>query len=299
MASLKDVVRQAHGLAKSKSLADEDPDKTFPAWVQPRHLAWLALPEEERQWSEVALQFATDALRGTYKHPRHHRVSPSSMGSPCERELLFGYGGAPKLPFPPANVEKMDEGTFHHLRWQMEGLSAGYMQAAEVWLHSEALRCGGSADAHLSDGSLFELKKTGDHLYKAIVTGRGSAANYAKGMVAKHKLQMESYWLVDEVGAAERGEQPKLSPFGSLVYQNGSDPSQIYEVRMRTSPARRREVHRILESLHDWIDIDELPDMLEGCARAAAGEQVTTQEMNIYARCAYRLHCPSATGVST
>lgn len=300
--SLKDVIAKAHGIEQTRKLDADHQDKVFKDYVLPHHNRWMSLPEEQRFWTPEAVEFAAASLRGDFKHPRGGRISPSSMGDECERLLLFGFGGAPKLPFPKANAEKMAAGEFHHLRWQMEGLSAGYMTAGEVWLHSEALRCGGSADGRLVDGSLFELKSTASHLYKGITTGKGSAADYGAAMHAKHKLQMEAYWLVDEVGSAERGEPRQLSDMGSLLYQDAGDPSQLYEYRMHSSPARRKEVHRILEGIHDWVDLDQLPDMLDACRKVVdgpkEGEILTSKEVTIYDRCPYREHCPSASSVT-
>jgi hypothetical protein len=310
---LREVIAKAHGEIRTKELPVTAEEKVFPDYAKPRHDAWLERPESERGWSEQAIQFAYDALRGTFKHERSARISPSSIGDECERVLLFGYAGAPKLAFPKANQEKMDAGTFHHLRWQMEGMSAGYMTAGEVWTHSSALRCGGSADGRLDDGSLFELKTTGGHLYDAVSkgqayldavlaefdrTGKGSAAVYAANMHAKHKLQMEAYWLVDEIEAEAQGRERYFTDWGSLVYQDPGDPARVYEVRMHASPARRREVHRILEGLHDWIDLNELPDMLEGCAKTVRGESVTDKQLRVYSSCPYREFCPTATRVS-
>lgn len=303
--SLKDVVRRAHGMAATKALPDTAEEKVFPAYVIPRHDAWMERPESERAWSPAAVEFAHLVFQGHFKHERPGRISPSALGDDCERLLLLGFGGHPQLPFPKANAEKMAVGEFHHLRWQMEGITAGYMQppvgqdwAGELWVHSESLRCGGSADSRLDDGSLFELKSTASHLFKALREQRGSALNYVMGMHAKHKIQMEAYWLVDEVGAAERGQPRLLTDWGSLVYQNADDPAQLLEFRLHSSPSRRKEVHRRLEGLHDWIDLNDLPDMLEGCRKAVTpGENPTDKELTVYNRCSQRESCPMATSV--
>lgn len=300
---LKDYVKQIHGIVASKALPEDDENRQHPHFVIPAHDEWMSRDEKDRQWSPAALEHARMVFAGEYKHPRTGRFSPSSIGDGCERLLLFGYAGAPQMPFPKANAEKMAAGEFHHLRWQMEGLSAGYMDLGEVWVHSEALRCGGSGDARLIDGSLFELKSTAEHLYKALKNGSGSAHAYVMGMHRKHKLQMETYWLVDQVGAAERGEDRLLNDWGSLVYQNAGNPGDIMEFRLRSSPSRRAEVHRILESLHTWVDLDQLPDMLDGC-RKSLGEvyedeqDATDKEVTVLMRCPYRTWCPTAESVS-
>lgn len=307
--SLKDVVRNAHGMSRTASLPVDHEDKVHPPWVLPRHNAWMQLPESQRVWTPEAISFASLVHQGKLKHERKGRVSPSALGDNCERALLFGFAQAPQVPFPRENAEKMYAGEFHHLRWQMEGLSAGYMKRGEVWLHAEALRCGGSGDGLLVDGSLFELKSTAEHLFKCAREmtkapedrnpQRFNSWDYFMGMHRKHKLQMEAYWLVDEVGAAERGEPRVLNDWGSLVYQDAGNPGNIVEFRLHSAPTRRTEVNRILESLHDWIDIKDLPDMLDGCRKAVFGAQegeepATQKEVTVYDRCPFREICPNA-----
>lgn len=298
--SLKDVIREAHGLVDTKDLPVDHPSKKLPEYVLPHHRAWMNTPERDRGWTTEAVEYAYEVFKGGFKHPREARFSPSSLGDDCERALLFSYWGAPKEPFPTDNAEKMAAGEFHHLRWQMEGLSAGYMDRGEVWLHSEELRCGGSADARLADGSLFELKSTADHLWKALKFQSGSALNYVMNMHRKHLFQIDTYLLVDEVGAAERGEERLFNDYASLVYMNAGSPGDLLEFRLHRSPEREKEVHRVLESLTDWVNLNQLPDLLEGCRKAIDGTQgdetLSVQEARVYNGCAYREHCPTASG---
>jgi hypothetical protein len=285
-------VKQAHGLKATASLTHDDPAKVYEDYYLPRRAAWLRKPESERGWTPEALAFASAVLAGTFQHERKHRVSPSSMGTECERELLFGYAGAPQVLRPPLNEEKMGSGSFEHLRWQMQGLTAGFLDECEVWMHSEELRCGGSADGVGDDGSLFEFKNTAPHLYKAIVEDRGSARDYGRKMHYKHRLQMEAYWLIDSLQP-----EPRLSEWGSLIYQN-RDTKEMKEFRIRTTPELRNEVHRILEGLHDWIDLDELPDMLEGCIKVLTAGNPSDKELRAYGQCPYREYCPTAHSVT-
>lgn len=287
MPSLRDVIAKAHGMAPTISAG---PDTVYPDYYAPRHLAWLL---DQQPWSAAALEHARKYLAGEYAHERTLRFSPSAMGSECQREMLFSWIGAPKLPNTPQNEDKAESGTFEHLRWQMEGLTAGWLAEAEVWMHAEELRAGGSLDGIGDDGSLFELKNTAPHLFEPISTGKGRAREFAAKMVRKHKLQMECYWLIDSLQPT-----PRLSGFGSLVYQD-TGSKDVYEIRIRQSDERRAEVHQILEALHGWVDVDLLPDMLEGCwAAVTTGESPTGPEKGVYDRCAYRKHCPTATTVS-
>ena len=275
-------------------------------FYKPLHLEWLG---NQRPWrsSPAAVQHWMNLIDGTYEHPRRGRVSPSAMGDACERAMLFSFGGAPELPAPEESEDVMESGTFEHIRWQMEGLTHPFLVEAEVWAHDEDLRCGGSMDGIGIDGSLFELKNCAPHLFapiakgwdylmaaqaKAERTGIGSSANYAASMVRKHVTQGEAYVLLDSLQP-----KPRLNGIVSVVYQDRSSKA-VFEMRFESDERRRREVHAILASLHDWIDLDELPDMLEGCHKAITpGLAATQKEKTVYERCQFRDHCPSATKV--
>lgn len=307
MTSIKDIVQGIHGVAPEKVQAGWLSEPPAEPYYTTRHIRWLELGK--REWSPAALAHAEAVLSGGLKMPRERRVSPSSIGGDCERELLFSFGGAPKLPSPPKSEDVMESGEFEHLRWQMEGLSLPFLQAAEVYLHHEGLRCGGSIDGLGVDHSLFELKNTAPHLFQAIAKGseylqraldreargEGSAAAYAAHMLRKHKLQMEAYFLVDSLQPS-----PILNGWGSLVYQD-RESKDTYEIRLQSNPGRRKQIHRILESTHTWVDLNELPDMLEGCAAAVGlvDRRPTTKEQTIYDRCGYREWCPTAKAVTT
>jgi hypothetical protein len=156
MANLKGLLREAE---RGNDLIVTQP-----------HSRWLELPEEEQIYSPEAIQFAIDVWGHKFKHERHGRFSPSAIGE-CPRRVLLGYAGAgPQRPPDIDNQEMMDHGSWTHLKWQMEGITQGYMLAGEVWVHSDELRCGGSMDAKLHDGSNFELKSTGWSIYTRVVT---------------------------------------------------------------------------------------------------------------------------------
>jgi hypothetical protein len=290
MPSLRDVVAKAHGMAPALAAGD---DEVLPDFYAPRHRRWLELPESKRGWSPEAIEHARKVFAGEYVHERGGRISPSAMGSACSREMLFSFASAPKLPGSVQNEDKAESGNFEHLRWQMEGLSLPFLKSAEGWSWNEGLRSGGSMDGLGIDDSLFELKNTAPHLFAAISTGRGTAVNFAKGMVRKHKLQMATYWILDDLRPT-----PRLSNVGSLVYQD-TGSKDVYEIRIRRNAKREEEVHRLFEQLHDWIDLDQLPDMLDGCWKTiTTGESPTGPERDVYRRCAYREYCPTAQTVT-
>lgn len=300
--ALKDTIHQLHGIHAPRGTGELD---LVDPYFRPRHMAWLA---DIQPWSPAALEHARKYLAGEYQQERKGRVSPSSMGDDCERALLFSFGAAPQVPAPEDSEAVMQSGTMDHLVWQMEGLTAGWLVDVEIWNHNEELRCGGSQDGEGDDHSLFELKNCAPHLYvpiskgwdylmkeraKTEKTGMGSSANYAAAMVRKHVIQAETYTVLDKLRA-----QPRLNGLISLVYQCRSS-KQVTEIRFRSDEGRRRQVMAILESLHEWIDLNELPDMLEGChAAVTPGLSPTAKQKTVFDRCFYREHCPTAKAVT-
>jgi hypothetical protein len=301
MPSLKETVKALHGIHTPRGTGELD---LLDPYYKPLHLAWLG---DQRPWSPAAQEHARKVFAGEYTHERRGRISPSAIGNACEREILFSFGGAPEVPAPEESEDVMESGTFEHLRWQMEGLTHPFLISAEGWNHSVELRCGGSMDGVGLDYSLFELKNCAPHLYasisrgwdylmeaahKAEKTGVGSAANYAASMVRKHVTQAETYVLLDSLRS-----EPRLSGVVSLVYQDRSS-KDVFEMRFTSSAKRQREVHAILASVHEWIDLDELPDMLEGCAKTVTpGLTPTEKEKTVFKRCGHREHCPTSTTV--
>lgn len=234
----------------------------IPLFVTEPHSKWLEIPEEDRLYTDEALAFIEQALRKQFKRPRDHRFSASSMGE-CERRILFGYAGAPQLPVPPDTLDLMGLGEWGHLRWQAEGLSMGYMSQGEVWLHDKGLRIGGSADAILSDNSVFELKTVRSQKYAKIT--RDLEPVYAHRLQAEAYMMMGGYWAV------------------SLVYED-RDSGAFHEFRFARDDAVERDLLERLAKLNRFVDLDALPEMLYDC-EAKVGFT--------YKACPYRKHCPT------
>lgn len=296
-----DQIRDLHGVVHTPGKGEI---KRLEPYFVPAHRDWL---RNQRPWSEAAIEHCIAWARGEYQRPRAGRISPSAMGQGCERELLFSFAGAPELPAPEDSEDVMESGTFEHLRWQMEGLTHGFLSSAEGWVHDEALCCGGSMDGIGDDGSLFELKNCAPHLFSAVAkgwdwlmtqrairerTGKGSAAAYMADLVRKYVTQGATYTLLDSLQP-----QPRLNGIVSLVFQDRSS-KDCYELRYEATAGQQREVKAILEGVHGWIDVDELPDMLEGCRLSVTGGSPTAKQKTLYSRCSYREHCPTAQRVT-
>lgn len=228
------------------------------------HYDWMGRPEHERILTPEALAFVQKVLSGDFEHDRHDRISPSGVGDECQRRILFGYAGAPKLPPPIENQDNMDTGSWLHLKWQTEGLSQGYLDQCEVWYHSEDYRMGGSLDGLGITAGIVDFKFNRGSVYNRVTANRCPKH--------EHAMQWEAYSLLSGV------------EHGSIVYVDRESGS-FTEFLMTPDDQRRNELHQVLNDLHGWIDVEELPEMLYDCQRETG---------YTFRMCDYREHCPSA-----
>jgi hypothetical protein len=232
------------------------------------HVQWLETPEDEQIDSEEALDFMVRVRRKEFKHARPGRFSPSAIGE-CSRRVLFGFAGAPQQQPDIDNQEMMDHGTWTHLKWQVEGLTMGYMKACEVWAYDADLLTGGSMDAVLVDDSLFELKSAGWSIYNRIVNVDG----WPKW---ENLLQVHAYFILSGMDVA------------SVVMEDRSS-GNFHEFRIDRDAKTEKEVYRLLNSYKRYAEDDSLPDMLDMC----------TQKIGtVYKRCPYRKVCLEAKSIS-
>lgn len=244
MPTLKDLVRQS---AEGADLIVTSP-----------HYDWMDLPDPERIPSEAALSHVMRTLLQQYKHPRKHRFSPSAMGE-CARRIVFGWAGAPQKPSDPELDEMAGHGSFGHLRWQFEGLSMGYMKAAEVWVEDKDMMSGGSMDGELIDGSVFELKTKVPGVYNRVVVD-------LREPIWENLLQVHNYFLLS--GA----------DWASIVYEDRAY-GNFHEFRVARDSKIEREVIRRLNSYRRYVEDDLLPPILADCELAMG---------KTYKQCPYR-----------
>jgi hypothetical protein len=226
------------------------------------HSDWLERLEHEQVPNQKAMNHVIRVLLRQYKHPRKGRFSPSSMGE-CPRRIIFSFAGAPEMQADINNQEMMDHGSFGHLKWQIEGLTMGYMDEAEKWVYDADLLTGGSIDAVLYDGSLFELKTAAMGVYNRIVVD-------LREPKYENLLQLAIYFLL--TGAS----------WASVVYENRG-VGLFHEFRVAADMKIEREVVRRLKSYKRYVEDDALPPMLDNCEQRIG----TT-----YRRCAFREICP-------
>lgn len=152
--------------------------------VSQRHDAWVVGNDAHPVYSMRAMEFAYTQL-SKVDRVRKGTLSASSLGE-CEREQQFTFIGMPKLPPDEKNAAKMQNGAFMHLRWQMEGLSEGWLAEAEVPLAQNEYRLNGTLDGVLYDNSVLELKS---------INMNGFGRVQAFGPLTPHLFQMATYML--------------------------------------------------------------------------------------------------------
>lgn len=110
------------------------------------------------KYSEEALAFGMEQLT-LQATPRDRRgtFSASSLNT-CIRRQQFTFLGMPELPPTPRTAAIFQNGTFMHVRWQMAGLTEGFLSAAEVGVGKNDLGLSGTIDGIAHEGSIVEFK---------------------------------------------------------------------------------------------------------------------------------------------
>lgn len=253
-------------------------DGTPLIWT-PEHYKWLALPSRQRVYTPAAEEFAQHSWRGldipartgdqTYRFSASSVQGAHGQDFSCHRATLFHFASMPKLPPTPQQQDNMDEGSWLHLKYQMEGISAGYIASAETWDFDPDLRYGMKDDGILYEDSLLELKFVNAKKYAAILNG-DRRYNQSPGPLPAHVLQVTG------------GMMLKGKPVASLVYVNKED-STFIEYRIPYVQDNFNVLLTLLDDLNGWVDLGELPAILEGCQNGTSW---------LSRNCEYRDICP-------
>lgn len=111
--------------------------------------------------NRIAAIIRADNKRG--RDDGEGRFRSSNIGY-CERKQLLSYLGEEQNL---TDTRAMDNGTWAHYRWQLAGLSEGFLSAAEKKVRKRigGIVYGGSVDGVMADGSLFEFKGVKDYAF--------------------------------------------------------------------------------------------------------------------------------------
>lgn len=228
-----------------------------------RHERWLAA-NSNATYSQAALEFAAKALAhdvgGARKRNRTFRASGLSS---CERKRILQYLRVPEreqVESKTANI--FHTGNFVHLKWQMAGLTEGWLVEAEVPHDSEELNFGSTFDGILYDGSGCEIKSINSRGYSNVMT---------YGPKPEHIMQVHGYMLL----------RPDIDKF-SILYEN-KDNQEWREFRVQRSEAIIATVTEEIARLNGYLRDQELPPMLGPCVEKTG---------YTYRGCAFRDNCP-------
>ena len=137
--------------------------------ISKRHDAWMR-ENSNPVYSEQALEFAREALAAQAR-PRDRRgtISSSSLGT-CWRKQQFTFLGVPEEPPPPKLAGIFQNGTFMHIRWQMAGLTEGWLQAVEVPVGDNPYRLSGTMDGIAYEDSVVEFKSCNSNAFRQVLS---------------------------------------------------------------------------------------------------------------------------------
>lgn len=220
----------------SETIKNTDPDLV----ISRRHEEWVSA-NDHPEYSAKALAFAAEQLAGKDR-VREGTISASSLGE-CKRYQQFVFLGFPKLPPDAKNAAKMHNGSFMHLRWQMEGLTEGWLQHAEVPVHSDAYGLMGTMDGINYNGSILELKS---------INVNGFSRVGAFGPLIPHLFQMATYMLCSGI------EQ------GVFLYEN-KDTQEYHEIVVQPEDLPITEAVMAAEDMKKSLEAQKLYEPLGDC----------------------------------
>lgn len=210
--------------------------------ISRRHEDWIT-ENDHPVYSPRALALAAHEL-SKKDRVRTGTLSASSLGE-CERYQQFVFIGMPKLPMDAKNAAKVANGSFMHLRWQMEGLTEGWLDQAEVPVKSDAYHLMGTMDGVAYDGSILELKSINANGFSRVATF---------GPLFPHLYQMATYMLCSGI---DKGvflyENKDTQEYTELVVD--PDDLPMTEVLIKAEKMWQSTEHKVLsEPLSDCMD---------------------------------------------
>lgn len=226
-----------------------------------RHERWLAA-NANPVYSHEALDFAHKALEGTSGSRRlRKRMFRASSAGKCERHQLFNIIGAEGREDISSGLSNIfATGNFLHLKWQMQGLTEGWLVECEVPVDRDDLNAGGTMDGILYTGGGFEFKSINDR-------GYGNVMLY--GPRADHVFQVHHYMYLGGYEAF------------SIVYEN-KNTGDWREFMVRRDEALIEKSKETLERLNQMLADEHLPKMLDECSQQTGA---------VYRNCVFRETC--------
>ena len=231
--------------------------------VSIKHERWLTDVDSNIPWSDEALQFAQDVLSGKIGGARSRttKFRASSINNCSRQQVLKAIGFPSEQKFSSDTKNIFATGNFYHLKWQMMGLTAGWLSKAEVPLENDTYDFGGTADGIVYEGSLLEIKSANDRSFSRI---------HDTSMIPYgYKLQAHAYMYLS--GALRT----------SFIFENKNNSEWVEHVLPATDNYTEIVIG-ILDELSEAIATQTLPPVLDDCL-VKKGRQ--------YQQCPYKNKC--------
>lgn len=208
------------------------------------HDRWL-IDHPNPSWSQKALDFAAEQLAGISGSQRLRKkmIRASGAGS-CVRRQIFNFLNMPRqesMSSESSNI--LHTGNYLHLKWQMMGLTAGWLAEAEVPMDRPEWNAGGTADGVLTAGGGFEFKSINDRGYNQVMT---------YGPKSEHLAQTDTYMLLGQLDRY------------SIVYEN-KNTGEWREFINDRNEDRMVEAKIRIDVINEHLTNQTLPPRLAEC----------------------------------
>lgn len=156
-----------------------------------RHEKWLT-ENSNPHYSDEAIKFAADQLTGISGSQRlRKKMFRASAAHDCKRKQIMNIVGVPKREEIESRLAGIFQtGNFLHLKWQMSGLTEGWLTKAEVPVDREDLNAGGTMDGVVYTGGGFEFKSINDRGFNRVTT---------YGPLEAHIAQVHNYMYLGDI----------------------------------------------------------------------------------------------------
>lgn len=230
------------------------------------------------RWNEAGRPITADALARVHqvmladiggRADGSGRIRPSMIGDSCNRKKILSFLGAEANVFEDGQLDIMEAGTWGHYRWQVRGLSGGFLTSIEHPAEDPSWLVKGSADGIIVDGSLFELKTTNSYTYDRVLK-EGEPT-------WEHRMQCGA--MLKSLGLDR----------ASIVYEDRNFPARWHEFRWTLSEddAIVFGLKMLRRDIRSSIRSKQLPLMLTECLDMKGAK---------YEGCQFRYSCPATTG---
>jgi hypothetical protein len=226
--------------------------------ITPRHRAWLANPTP---FTQEALDFAAWELGGNMPQRKRRLLRASGFGQ-CMRKRMFQWHRLEEPPVTPILQDIFQTGSFLHLKWQMIGLTEGWMVSPEEDFpnYEEDNLSGARIDGIDFTGALVEIKTINAYGYKRVVSEQRP----------KYDHVGQTHYSMINSGIRE-----------AAVIYDCKDTGEWIELRIKQSEHFTDKVGEELDLFNAHRRNRTLPDPLEGEAAKECG------------RCVFQKVCPS------